>query len=46
MSETLTLNEHLAKIRKIKSDARSQASRDNGKLGGRPVVKKAKRKAA
>ena len=36
MPEPVSLADHLAKIRAIKSEKRSAASRQNGKLGGRP----------
>lgn len=32
----LSLSEHLARIRAIKTKKRAEASRENGKLGGRP----------
>jgi hypothetical protein len=36
MKKPITLAEHLARIRKIKSEKRAKASRDNGNKGGRP----------
>ena len=39
-SKKLTLYEHLARIRHIKSEKRAKANRENGLLGGRPKGKK------
>lgn len=35
-----TLREHLSKAGSVKSEAKTQAARENGKKGGRPRKKK------